>query len=175
MLTLVSVAQSQPHPSLHDDARGPRHQGSDHFWSGIGNHDRVLRYRNSSDRYAHAAFVPDSQRWSTRDWESSSPRRSTGWFAGSDDRHLATDRSLRGGHSDQAITSQVRRDLEASRHSTQDLRRIDIRTRNGTVTLRGPVNSNTEKMHAFRIAQRVAGAGQVVNQIQVRQNSRTDG
>ena len=50
-----------------------------------------------------------------------------------------------------------------------DARNVKVITRDGQVTLRGPVNSDEEKDRLAKIAAKYASPGQINNQLQVRQ------
>lgn len=60
--------------------------------------------------------------------------------------------------------------LSATNDFSLDARNIKIITQNGKVTLRGPVNSDTEKSQIGAIAKGVAGDGNVENDLDVKTN-----
>jgi len=65
------------------------------------------------------------------------------------------------------ITARIRQEIMADSDMTTDARNVKIITQNGHVTLRGPVNTADEKKRIAEIANRVASAGNVDNQLEV--------
>jgi hypothetical protein len=65
-------------------------------------------------------------------------------------------------------TAQIRKDIIAEKDMSVDAQNVKIITIDGRVTLRGPVNTAEEKRLIGEIATRVAGAGNVNNQLQVK-------
>jgi len=64
-------------------------------------------------------------------------------------------------------TAQIRKDIIATGGMSINARNVKIITMNGRVTLRGPVNSEDEKRQIGDIANRIAHAGNVDNQLEV--------
>jgi hyperosmotically inducible protein len=65
-------------------------------------------------------------------------------------------------------TMQIRKEIIATKDMSVDARNVKIITIDGHVTLRGPVNSADEKSLIGEIAIRIAGAGNVDNQLEVK-------
>jgi hyperosmotically inducible protein len=65
-------------------------------------------------------------------------------------------------------TMQIRKEIIATKDLSVDARNVKIITIDGHVTLRGPVNSADEKRLIGEIANRIAGAGNVDNQLEVK-------
>jgi len=65
------------------------------------------------------------------------------------------------------ITARIRQEIMADSDMTTDARNVKIITQNGHVTLRGPVNTADEKKRIAEIANRVASAGNVDNQLEM--------
>lgn len=73
---------------------------------------------------------------------------------------------------DRKITQQIRQQVVTeTNHYSMTAKNIKIITVNGKVTLRGPVNSETEKSGIEGIAKTVAGDGNVDDQLDVKTNS----
>lgn len=68
--------------------------------------------------------------------------------------------------SDIDITANIRKRVVDTEMSI-NAQNVKIITQNGRVTLRGPVKSEDEKAQIERLAQEVAGAGNVDNQLEV--------
>jgi hyperosmotically inducible periplasmic protein len=64
-------------------------------------------------------------------------------------------------------TAQIRKEIVADQNLSVNAKNVKIITLNGHVTLRGPVNSEQEKTQIVEIANRVAQAGNVDNQLEV--------
>jgi sporulation protein YlmC with PRC-barrel domain len=64
-------------------------------------------------------------------------------------------------------TAQIRKEIMADAGMTTNAKNVKIITRNGHVTLRGPVNTADEKNRIAAIADRIASAGNVDNQLDV--------
>jgi len=64
-------------------------------------------------------------------------------------------------------TAQIRKEIIADSAMTTDAKNVKIITLNGHVTLRGPVNTADEKSRIAEIADRIASAGNVDNQLEV--------
>jgi sporulation protein YlmC with PRC-barrel domain len=68
---------------------------------------------------------------------------------------------------DVSTTAQIRKEIIATQGMTTNAKNVKIITRNGRVTLRGPVNTTEEKTLIGEIADRIARAGNVDNQLEV--------
>jgi sporulation protein YlmC with PRC-barrel domain len=66
------------------------------------------------------------------------------------------------------ITAQIRKEIIATKEMSVDARNVKIITKDGRVTLRGPVNSAEEKRLIGQIAERIANPGNVNNQLEVK-------
>jgi osmotically-inducible protein OsmY len=64
-------------------------------------------------------------------------------------------------------TAQIRQEIMADAGMTTNAKNVKIITLNGHVTLRGPVNTADEKDRIAAIADRIASAGNVDNQLDV--------
>jgi hyperosmotically inducible protein len=64
-------------------------------------------------------------------------------------------------------TAQIRKEIMADSGMTINAENVKIITLNGHVTLRGPVNTAEEKRRIAEIANRIASAGNVDNQLEV--------
>jgi hypothetical protein len=64
-------------------------------------------------------------------------------------------------------TAQIRKEIMADSGMTTNAKNVKIITLNGHVTLRGPVNTADEKVRIAEIADRIASAGNVDNQLDV--------
>ena len=64
------------------------------------------------------------------------------------------------------ITSKIRKTVVRDKSLSVDAQNAKIITRNGVVTLRGPVASEAEKMKLQQIAQKTKGVVQVNNQLE---------
>ena len=71
--------------------------------------------------------------------------------------------------SDVEITREIRRAVVGQNNFSTYAKNIKIITLDGTVTLKGPVKSASEKMQIEKIAKKFAKASSVVNQIEVKQ------
>jgi len=71
-------------------------------------------------------------------------------------------------HSDIGVTAQIRKEIIASKDMSVDAQNVKIITKDGRVTLRGPVNSAEEKRQVGEIADRIANPGNVDNQLEVK-------
>jgi hyperosmotically inducible periplasmic protein len=70
--------------------------------------------------------------------------------------------------SDRAITQKIRRTLTADKSLSTNAHNVKIITTNGTVTLKGPVNSEDEKQQVASKAAEVVDASKVDNQLTVK-------
>jgi len=68
-------------------------------------------------------------------------------------------------------TAQIRKEIMAADDLSVNAKNVKIITMNGRVTLRGPVNTAEEKRQIAEIANRLAPAGQVDNQLEASQNT----
>ena len=64
-------------------------------------------------------------------------------------------------------TAQIRKEIMADSDMTANAKNVKIITLNGHVTLRGPVNTADEKVRIGEIADRIANAGNVDNQLEL--------
>jgi len=69
---------------------------------------------------------------------------------------------------DVATTAQIRKEIMAGKNLSVNAKNVKIITKDGQVTLRGPVNSAEEKRFIGEIAARVAPSGNVDNQLEVK-------
>jgi osmotically-inducible protein OsmY len=69
---------------------------------------------------------------------------------------------------DLALTDRIRRALVKNRSLSMLAHNVRIATENGNVTLRGPVNTEEEKIAIASEAKAIAGAGNVDNQLEVK-------
>ena len=65
------------------------------------------------------------------------------------------------------VTKQIRRALMADKSLSTTARNVKVITIDGTVTLRGPVNSEHEKMAIAHKAVQIAGVGHVNDQLEI--------
>ncbi len=72
-----------------------------------------------------------------------------------------------GGEGDRTITQLVRQSVVKEYGATTAAGNVKIVTVDGVVTLRGPVNTESERSAIGTIAQRVAGVSRVDNQLEV--------
>ncbi|HEV2694462.1 MAG TPA: PRC-barrel domain-containing protein [Verrucomicrobiae bacterium] len=84
-----------------------------------------------------------------------------------DGRHL-TPMDQGNNAEDIRITAQIRKEVVANKGLSVNAKNVKIITLNGQVTLRGPVNTVDEKNTIGDIATRIAQAGNVDNQLEVR-------
>ncbi len=73
--------------------------------------------------------------------------------------------------SDLDITRQIRKAIEADKNFSTYAHNVKIVTRNGQVTLKGPVRSEDEKQAVEQKATEVAGSGKVNNELTVKPKS----
>lgn len=74
---------------------------------------------------------------------------------------------------DVATTAQIRKEIVAGKNMSVNARNVKIITRDGQVTLRGPVNSAEEKRQIGEIAERSTNARSVDNQLEVKRTTVT--
>ena len=68
---------------------------------------------------------------------------------------------------DRTITQKIRQGVVGNDALSMTAKNVKIITKNGVVTLRGPVKSDKEKTDIALLAQKVAGVQQVDNQLEV--------
>ena len=85
-----------------------------------------------------------------------------------EDALTATDQG--GSESDREISRSIRKEIMGKDDLSTTAKNIKIITRDGKVTLRGPVNSEAEQKAIAEIAQGVAGVSSVDNQLEVKTN-----
>jgi putative membrane protein len=76
-----------------------------------------------------------------------------------------------GSEADVNTTAQIRKEIIAGKDMSVNAQNVKIITNTGKVTLRGPVNSDAEKRLIGEIADRVAHAENVTNQLEVRSDA----
>lgn len=69
---------------------------------------------------------------------------------------------------DLATTAQIRKEIMAGKNMSVNAQNVKIITNNGQVTLRGPVNSEAERQRVGTIADKIARAENVDNQLEVK-------
>jgi hyperosmotically inducible periplasmic protein len=69
---------------------------------------------------------------------------------------------------DRALTQQIRKAVVADKSLSTTAKNIKIITRDGVVTLRGPVNNPHEKEAIAAKAQQIAGVNKIDNQLEVK-------
>jgi osmotically-inducible protein OsmY len=74
----------------------------------------------------------------------------------------------KGSEADRRLVAAVRKAVESDKSLSTSARNVKIVTKDGVVTLRGPVNSAEEKSKVGQLAQQVAGVSSVQNQIDVK-------
>lgn len=89
------------------------------------------------------------------------------------DRNASTLTPIDQGNSEADVntTAQIRKEIIAGKDMSMNAQNVKIITNSGKVTLRGPVNSDTEKRLIGEIADRVATAANVTNQLEVKSAS----
>jgi osmotically-inducible protein OsmY len=65
-------------------------------------------------------------------------------------------------------TAQIRKEIVAGKNMSVNAKNVKIITKDGQVTLRGPVNTAEEKRLIGEIADRIARSGNVDNQLEVK-------
>ena len=68
-------------------------------------------------------------------------------------------------------TAQIRKEITGGKNLSVNARNIKIITKDGQVTLRGPVKTAEEKRLIGEIANRIAQSGNVDNQLEVKSTS----
>lgn len=74
---------------------------------------------------------------------------------------------------DVATTAQIRREILATKNMSVNARNVKIITKDGQITLRGPVNTAAEKSLIAGIAERSSHFGKVNNQLEVKVSPKT--
>lgn len=82
-----------------------------------------------------------------------------------DDTLTPTDQG--GSPADRDVTAKIRKAIVDDDHLSTNAQNIKIVTRDGAVTLRGPVKSSEEKAAVAAKAQQVAGVKRVDNQLEI--------
>lgn len=72
-----------------------------------------------------------------------------------------------GSPADVELTRKIRKAITDDDALSVDAHNVKIITRNGVVTLRGPVHSDLERAAVVKKAEQFAGAGKVVNQLEI--------
>jgi hyperosmotically inducible protein len=81
---------------------------------------------------------------------------------------LTPEDQSKGTTADVDVTRRIRQGLVADKNLSTDAQNIKIITLNGIVTLRGPVNTPSEKQRIDALAKKTAGAKRIDNQIEVK-------
>jgi hyperosmotically inducible periplasmic protein len=76
--------------------------------------------------------------------------------------------------SDRELTRKIRRAVTQNDQLSTTAKNIKIITANGKVTLRGPVNTPAERDQIAALAQQIAGAGALDNQLEVKNTATTE-
>lgn len=80
--------------------------------------------------------------------------------------------NAKNGTSDRAVMAQIRRDVVKDNSLSTYAHNVKIISKHGKVTLRGPVKSDEEKKTIEGYATKVAGDGNVTNEISVKGESK---
>lgn len=83
------------------------------------------------------------------------------------DRRALTPLDQGNSKADVTTTAQIRKEIIADKSMTVNARNVKIITKDGQVTLRGPVNTAEEKRRIAEIASRIASSENVNNQLEV--------
>ena len=75
-----------------------------------------------------------------------------------------------GSEADRNITAEIRKAVVADDSLSMNAHNVKIITRDGVVTLRGPVKSSEEKMAVASAAAKIAGVKKVDDQLEVERN-----
>jgi len=94
--------------------------------------------------------APDNTRVNQRDRNSGTP----------------TAGQQKGSHSDAEISREIRRAITQDKGLSTYAKNVKVVTKNGNVTLRGPVRSEEEKKSIGSKADTIAGAGHVKNELE---------
>ena len=84
-----------------------------------------------------------------------------------DAKDAITSDSQSNAKADLNLTRNIRREITNNKEMSSYARNIKIISRDGTVTLRGPVKSQGERERIDAIAKKAAGASKVDNQLEV--------
>lgn len=87
------------------------------------------------------------------------------------DKTSTTTMNQRESEADQATTRKVRQAIAADSTLSTNAKNIKITTSNGTVTLRGSVDSANEKEVVARKIKEISGVNRVDNQLEVTRNN----
>jgi len=71
---------------------------------------------------------------------------------------------------DRNITQEIRKGVVGAKSLSQTAKNVKIITKDGVVTLRGPVNSEDEKSEIATLAQNAPGVKRVDNQLEIKSN-----
>jgi len=82
----------------------------------------------------------------------------------------ATAEDQGGSVADREVTKKIRHSLVKTDGLSTMAKNVKIITMGGNVTLRGPVKSDAEKITIASLAEKVAGKGKVVNQLEVKKS-----
>jgi len=104
----------------------------------------------ATDPTANAA-APDNSRQNARDRE----------------RSTRTPMDQGGSEADRAITQEIRKAIVDRNSFSMDAKNVKIITRDGVVTLRGPVKTSEEKSTIASLSSKTAGVKRVDNQLEV--------
>lgn len=113
--------------------------------------DNTRRNLQSEDDSLPGSALPDNTRRNVRD---------------RDERNL-TPLDQGNSKADVATTAQIRKEIIAGKNMSVNARNVKIITKDGQITLRGPVNTTEEKMQIGEIADRSTHSGKVDNQLEV--------
>ncbi len=113
--------------------------------------DNTRRNLRNRDGSTFGSAQPDNTRRNVRD---------------RDDRNL-TPLDQGNSKADVATTAQIRKEIIAEKGLSVNARNVKIITRDGQITLRGPVNSSAEKSLIGTIAERSPHSGRVDNQLEI--------
>jgi osmotically-inducible protein OsmY len=117
--------------------------------------------------FASISSANDSSSSQVSSDTSSVPPENTGKNVRDRDSNSMTPFKQSNNPADVKITRQIRRALMEDKSLSTNARNVKVITIDGTVTLRGPVNSEHEKMAIADKAQRIAGAGHVNDQLEI--------
>ncbi len=92
----------------------------------------------------------------------------TGRNARDRDGNTLTPLNQSNSQTDLNITSQIRKEIIADKNLSVNAHNVKIITANGYVTLRGSVNTSTEKREICDVAKRIAGSQNVQDQLEVK-------
>ncbi|MGZ5050119.1 MAG: BON domain-containing protein [Methylobacter sp.] len=84
------------------------------------------------------------------------------------DNRTVTPQKQKAGRGDTKITAAIRRGIVNNKSLSTNAHNVKIITRNGAVTLRGPVENGAEKAEVQAIAEKVKGVARVDNQLEAK-------